>query len=532
MYSLLIVDDEKWVRQGLRSTIDWEAEQIEVLGEAQDGEEALELIRERPPDIIITDIKMPHMDGLALIEEVKNSNLPSKIIIVSGYSDFSSAQKAIRYGAADYVLKPIEETQVLSVVRRCVEQINREQQHRRDLVRLSECIRESLPLARQRYVEMLLTYDSASFPNWRSMWNRLDIRLDPERLRVMGVKVLDWGTSADDAKGQLLLRYALGNMAEEFGAAIGKTMTCPLDRQEDADLAILQSPFADDDGETKRSMEALIEASRRYLGIRINIGISRIRDATKLHASFQEAVYAGAYAFYDGYGQAYEAARLVKAPLASTQPYKGPNNGWDSRFAHAVKLGKEDAIAELIQELARHLQASRQSCAPYELRKGLQALLQNVAGKLEANQAESSNRKKLSFPYCTLSELEDVLWTAVRQFQQTGGIPGNRKRFIEQALSYLAEHYAEDISMNLVAKQQYLNPSYFSKIFHEETGETFSKYVIRLRMEKAKQLLKDSSLKIYEVAQQVGYHDFRHFIKLFKDYEGLTPAQYRDSGLM
>lgn len=532
MYSLLIVDDEKWVRQGLRSTIDWQAEEIEVLGEAQDGEEALRMIRHRTPDIIITDIKMPHMDGLALMQEVKNSNLSSKIIIISGYSDFSSAQQALRYGAADFVLKPIEETQVLDVVRRCVIEIKREHQDHRQIVRMSECIRESLPLARQRYLELLLTNESDLPPNWRSLWDKLDICLDPGRLQVICAKVYDWGAKAHDPKGQSLLRYALGNIAEELGAVIGETMSCPSDRHEDADLVILQSPFEEGDLRNKRWLESFIDACRRYLGIRINIGISRITDIAKLHTSFQEAIHAGAEAFYDGYGRVYEAAQLQYVQLSPVQEYTGPV-GWERRFVHAVKLGNEKDLVELIQELIADLHSSRRSYSPYVLRSGLNILLNKIANKLEANQAAGPTLgKKWFVPYCTLSELQDELLAAIRHFRRIESTFGNRKRFIDLALKYLEEHFTEEISMNRVAEQHYLNPSYFSKIFHEETGETFSKYVIRLRMEKAKNLLKDSTLKIYEVARQVGYQDFRHFIKLFKDQEGMTPAQYRDMGVM
>jgi two-component system response regulator YesN len=531
MYSVLIVDDERWVRQGLRSTIDWQAEGIEVLGEAEDGEEALRLIELRTPDIIITDIKMPRMDGLALIETVKNRNLPTKIIIISGYSDFSSAQKALRCGASDYVLKPIEETQILDVVRRCVIQLKREHENHHQIIRMSECIRESLPLARQRYLEMLLTSESASVQNRRTLWDRLNIHLDPDRLKVICVQVYDWGTNANDPKGRSLLRYALGNIAEEIGAVTGKTMTCPLDHHEDADLVILQSPFEEDGGGTERGMESLIEASRRYLGIRINIGISKIRESAKLPVSFQEAVHAAAYAFYYGYGRVYEAARLEQSYSLQLQEYTGPN-GWDTRFVHALKLGKETVLCELIEELVVHLQISRRKYLPRQLRNGLTVLLSEIEKKLESSHSsEHSFRKKLYVPYCTLSELQDELLTVVRQFLQNSTL-GNRKRFIELALKYMEEHFSEAITMNGVAEHLYLNPSYFSKIFHEETGETFSKYLIRLRMDKAKKLLKNSTLKIYEVAQQVGYQDFRHFVKLFKDHEGITPAQYRDLGVL
>lgn len=352
MYSLLIVDDERWVRQGLRSTIDWQAEGIEVIGEAEDGEEALKLIELQTPDIIITDIKMPRMDGLTLVETIKNRKLPTKIVIISGYSDFSFAQKTTRFGASDYVLKPIEETQVLDVVRRCVIQIKREREDHHHIDRMSECMRESLPLARQRYLEILLTNKNASFHNWKTLWDRLDIRLDPNHLKVIGVKVYDWGSHANDPKGQYLLRYALGNIAEEIGAVTGKTMTCPMEHLEDTDLVILQSPPLEDDGGTGRGMESLIEAKYANLPV-----------------SFQEAVHASAYAFYDGYGKVYEAARLEQPYSSQVQEYTGPS-GWDTRFVHTVKLGKETVLSELIDELIAHVHINHRKYPPYQLRNG------------------------------------------------------------------------------------------------------------------------------------------------------------------
>lgn len=533
MYSLLIVDDERWVRQGLRSTIDWEAEGIEVLGEAEDGEEALKLIQTRTPDIIITDIKMPRMDGLVLIETVKNRNLPSKIIIISGYSDFSSAQKALRYGASDYVLKPIEETQMLDVVRKCITQIKRENEDHRQFVQMSERIRESLPLARQRYLETLLMNESASNHYLRTLWDRLNIHLDPNRLKVICVKVYDWGPHSNNPKEHYLLRYAIGNIAKGIGNAAGKTITCPLDHHEDTDLVILQSPFYEGDGGSEQGMESLVEACRRHLGIGINIGISKLSESVNLHASFQEAVHAGAYAFYDGYGKVYEAERMEQLQSLQVQEYTGPN-GWDNRFVHVVKLGDDAALSELIDELIAHLQTCRQKYPPHQLRDGLVALLYEIEKKLESSypSEQYSSSKRFFIPYCTLSELKIELLTVVRQYQQIHNAWGNQKRSIELAIKYLEVHCTEAITLNQVAGHLFLNPSYFSKIFHEKTGETFSKYLIRLRMEKAKNLLKVSTLKIYEVAEQVGYQDFRHFVKLFKDQEGMTPAQYRDLGVL
>ncbi|MVQ40182.1 response regulator [Paenibacillus anseongensis] len=533
MYSLLIVDDERWVRQGLVTTIDWEAEGIKVIGDVEDGEDALTFIQNQMPDIIITDIKMPRMDGLAFIEAVKNANMLSKIIIISGYSEFSYAQKAMRLGAVDYVLKPIEETLMLEVVRKCIEQIKREREDHNEFVQMSERVRESLPLARQRYVETLLTNGSASQQFSRTVWDRLNIPLDPDQIKVTMIKIYDWGVHEHNPKEHYLLRHAIGNLAKETGKHAMKMIACPLHDDPDTDLAILVSPNKEADLAHEQGIwETLISACWRYLGIGINIGISKNSQIADIHASFQEAVQISAYAFYEGYGKVYDADEMDVPQSHSLPKYTQPN-GWVTRFVHAVKLSDDAALRALIDELFGHLQLHKQKCSPHVLRKGLTSLFTEVEMKLEINYASDLKEATKSFvlPYFALSDLKDVLLTILLQFQPGDNASGNRKRFIELAVDYMEKHYTEPLTMNRVAEHLFLNPSYFSKIFHEKTGETFSKYLIRLRVNRAKELLKVSTLKIYEVAEQVGYQDFRHFVKLFKEQEGMTPAQYRDIGV-
>ncbi|MDD9268164.1 response regulator [Paenibacillus sp. GCM10023248] len=519
MYTLLIVDDERWVRQGLRTTIDWQAEGIEVLGDAEDGEDALQMMRDRMPDIIITDIKMPRMDGLALIEAVKSHQGAAKIIIMSGYSDFSYAQQAMRLGAVDYVLKPIEETQMLEVVRKCIAQLQQEREEQAALKQMSERIRESMPLARQQYLEALLTNVSASSRFSQSLWDRLRIPLDPNRMQVIHIQVYDWGLHEHQPSEHYLLRHAIGNLAQEIGKSEGAMAVCLFDDEEETDLVILHTPAGGKEGSGSAAWEALIDDCRKYLGVRINIGISSMTDIASLHASFQEAVHAAAHAFYEGYGKVYDAARSSQEQ--SLHKFVEPS-GWSNRIVHAVKLGDEASLGELLDELLTHLDNSRAKCTPRVLRSGFIALLQELERKLEV---------QIQIPYCALHELKGELLAVLLPYRYEEGAAGNRKRFIELAMIYIEQHYTEAITLNRVAEHLYLNPSYFSKIFHERTGETFSKYIIRLRMNKAKELLKDSTLRIYQVADQVGYQDFRHFVKLFKEHEGMTPAQYRDRGI-
>jgi len=532
MYSLLIVDDEKWVRQGLRFTIDWESEGIEVLGEAADGEEALKVIEERAPDIIITDIKMPRMDGLALLEAVNERKLPAKIVMISGYSDFGYAQQALRCGAFDYVLKPIEETNLLSVIRKCAEELKQERDAHLHMQQMTGYRRESMPLARQRFLETMLRGEPMTARQRQTMWETLDIVLDPERLRVVSVQVYEWGDNACDAGSRSLLRYALSNIAEEIGRGAGLTVGCPLDLHDEADVVLLQSPGEAGGGDPVGAMAAFMDAAFRYLRVKVNVGLSRERDRSLLHVSFQEAVSAGAYAFYHGFGRIFDAVSLPRLD-AQTQSveYAGPS-GWVSRLTHAMKLGKESMLQELTEELGHHAELAVSRHSPLMMRRGLASLLRETERRLaSALGADHAVAMRIQLPACSLSNLGQELLSALLGMQRMSGELGNRKRVIELALDYIEERFADSISMNGVAERFYLNPSYFSKIFHEETGETFSKYVARLRVERAKQLLKDSALKVYEIAEHVGYNDFRHFAKVFKEHEGITPGQYREIGV-
>ena len=533
MYSLLIVDDEKWVRKGLRNTIDWEAEGIEVIGEAADGEEALKRIEERAPDLIITDIKMPRMDGLALLEAVKVRKLPAKIVIISGYSDFGYAQQALRCGAFDYVLKPIEETKLLDVIRKCIDELKQEQDAYDFMQQLAGYRRESLPLAKQRLLESMLLNEPMPARQRQTMWDTLGIGLDPERLSVISVHVYEWGDNATDASSRSLLRYALGNIAEEIVGAAGKTIGCPLDHHEEADVVLLQSPAEHAEAELAGVLSAFMEAAGRYLQAKLTIGVSKERDRNLLHVSFQEAVSACAYAFYKGAGSVYDAESLPRLDAqAQSVEYAGPA-GWDSRLAHAVKLGHESMLRELAEELARHAELAVARHSPLMMKRGLASLLREAEKRLaSAPGIDPSIELRIHLPACRLTELEGALLAALGGLQRMYRELGSRKHVIELAIAYIGERFADSrISMNGVAERFYLNPSYFSKLFHEETGETFSKYVARLRMERAKQLLKETTLKVYEIAEKVGYNDFRHFTKMFKECEGLTPGQYREFGV-
>ncbi|MBD2871943.1 response regulator transcription factor [Paenibacillus arenilitoris] len=543
MYRLLVVDDERWVRQGLCLTIDWAAEGITLIGEAEDGEEALARIEAESPDLIITDIKMPRMDGLDLMEAVKNRPNKTYVIIISGYNDFEYAQKALKYGAYDYVLKPIEETALLEVVRRCVIDLDREKARRRQLTEMSGRIRASLPLARQHFLEMLLGgYAKEPTSGLEARWHDLSLTLKPDQLIVAAVKIHDWGPKSAGEQDRSWLRYALGNIAEETMNK-RRAVACMLDHHADADLVVIFSadPPAQRPGKEREPgiaselMEA-IGAAKRYLGIVASAGFSGTGNLSTLPQRFLDALSACYRAFREGFGKAYEAASLP-AGTGEANVTIVPDGSWETKLCHAMKLGDTGAVAEWIEQLTHQLQAAGDQHSPLQIARGLRQLLHSVGKKWEAahpyRTAPGIDRYNdavlgKDIPFAELGQrLRDVLQQCAAEAQGSG----HRARIVELGMQFTHLHYMEGITMNDTAEHLYLNPSYFSKVFHEATGETYSKYVIRLRMNKAKQLLKTSRLKVYEIAEKVGYADFRHFSKTFKEIEGMTPAQYRDLGV-
>ena len=531
------MEDERWIRRGLCETIDWKTEGIRLTGEAADGEEAMRIMERSSPDIVITDIVMPGMDGITFLKSMRESKMASQVIIMSGYSDFEYARTALKNGAFDYVLKPINEQNMLGVIRRCVQELKRKRQTETELQQLAWSARETLVLARQRLFEMLLTREPHS-PGWvAGQMNALQVDLDPSRIRVFAVKVVDWGSKAEAARDRSLLLYALGNMLEETGRGFGPVAAFPVHHPKsvgEADLVMLHSEAESLGGQTPAvagELPRLIEQAGHMLGVRIVIGYSAESHHGKLSELFEEALQAAAHWFYEGGGKLFGAERAVRAPMADV-PYHGPV-GWDGRFASALNIGDPKLLEQLARELGEHLRLHRDLCRPLAIRRGLRQLFQNVhrsrsQGRAQAPEAEPAFPSEL--PDCTLDALQDALLDAIMDTGRCERPGRSRKWIVERALRYI-ESSGDQVTMNDVAAHLYLNHSYFSKVFHEEMGVTFSKYVLRSRIDAAKRLLKETPLKIYEIAGQVGYSDIRHFTKLFKEFEGMTPVQYREYGV-
>ncbi|WP_219834101.1 response regulator [Paenibacillus sp. R14(2021)] len=570
MVKLMVVDDELWIREGLKQTIDWAAHGIEFIGDAEDGLQALELLESNVPDIMITDIKMPSMDGMELMEEMKRRGIVTKVIFISGFNDFVYAQKAVKLGAFDYILKPIEENVLLEIIDRCVAEIKQKRKLFSRMEELSGLVRESIPLAKQKQLEICLSRPIAG-QELRAKWEALGIDLNPERLVVLSAVVHDWGERALNESGCSLMRYALGNLMAEMLAEEGvRSLACPLHENDFADVALIASL---EDGTASagqddvcRGADRMIKRALQILGLRISIGVSGTGEGKKLFFAFREALTYSVDYFVRGAGLVHGTAAgctpssgvregHATAPahrtggsgdmheaLAGEVPYitiqtEALDTAWSNRMLHAMKQMDESRLSELLDEQLKLLQETVKQGSAFAVRCEMNLYIDMLLakwqelcrGKDRAKPREITHQMKLQLYRCPLPDWKQTVMNAFLK-KDSGAAGFGQKRTIEHALRYIHDNFHLGISLHNVAETIYLNPSYFSRMFHEEVGETLSRYLIRIRISKAKELLEQTPLKIYEIADRVGYKDFRHFVKTFKEWEGMTPAQFRNYG--
>ncbi|XEC95577.1 response regulator [Paenibacillus tarimensis] len=536
MLKLFVADDEIWVRQGLRMTIDWAAYGIQWSGEAENGEDALRIIAEDTPDIILTDIKMPCMDGLMFMEELKKRGITAKVIFISGYNDFTYAQKAVQLGAFDYVLKPLEVPVLLEIIQRCADEIRLEKEQQERLRQLTGRIRESLPLARQRFLESCLMEGRVP-PDMDKKWEMLYIGLNPERLLVVAATVHEWKVKGLNESGFSLLCYGLGNMAEELYATAGyRCLACPLNSHETVDVAVILSP--PDAGsvlDAAAITQKWITEADRILGLKISAGLSSILTRPDLSYALKEALTSAANAFYSGFGSCHLPDSRTDIVYRTAGVPMDP--AWSNRFVYALKQRDSQQLNALLDEQSEYIYSLRESMPALAVRRTGNLAAQSVLTKWQELLARSPACGELMPTFEQSLRLNRFVLPNMKQvflsvFSSGGANAApNPKHTIQLALEYIHNHYKTNISLSDVASRLYLNPSYFSRIFHQEMGETFSKYVIHLRLKKAKALLRQTPLRIYEIADEIGYKDVRHFVKTFKETEGVTPAEFRDNAI-
>ena len=533
MLKMVLADDEYIVREGLRNIIDWQQFGVEIIAEAADGQEAIDLCLEYHPDILFTDIRMPFFDGLEVATYLEEQGLELKVIIFSGIQDFGYAKSALNINAEGYILKPLEVAELVAVVTKVVNKINNEKSLAQKVQNLKEQLNENFGAAREKFLRNLIL---GTYKNEIEVFDKLVYFKEPllahAPVAVAVLQLDDYVKTIENyhEADKQLLSFSVTSVVEEVlhhhchGA-------CAL--MGDNEYVILfnqqQTPEID-------LYTVIAQSLQTYLQLSVSIGIGRtVASVQQINAAYKEALNALHFKFYTGKGSIINISDIRSDSEEAVYPdlYEAEN-----QLVNLVKAGNVGETQAAVEKLFAGFKLEQRYTVEYvqricaelvfTLSKAMYEIGEEIGGIASRRPAILDTIDHTESIFELQQQISTLLVTIAKHFaakytQKNSKIITEIKRLIDQA-------YMEDLSVNKIADTIYLSPNYLSLIFKRETGETLTDYLTKKRMEVAKDLLRKTDAKILDVANMVGFQDASYFSKVFKKYTGVHPQKYRTNG--
>jgi two-component system response regulator YesN len=533
MFKVFLVEDEIVVREGIRKNIHWEEHGFLYSGDAPDGELALPLIRQIQPDLLITDIKMPFMDGLALIELVRKELPRTKIIIISGHDDFSYAQQAIRMGVEQYLLKPIVKGKMVEILADLHKKMEAEQQQQEYLARFQREVREYETFARRRFFEQIVT-GGLSVLEISETAKALDIDVNAPFYNIVLFSLNSAGYDGSAPEGYT---EALTVIQEKIRQFIAGHRSLILFIWNVTTYAVLVKGGQDDIAWRTDDCIKNIQSCCAMAGSDVNWHIACGTTVSRLGAipaCFAEASRVLSYRYLCP-----EEHILTEASIRDFQKKDDPGTdtgkkGIDQkRIYNFLSNGTGEEIDRFMDQLLQSAEAEAVSL-PLFCRYLTMTVYFAAAEYLDSIgcRADSFWSQELR-PNDSVSTPEEVRQYARQVMGQAIELRDRESKkqqrdLLNQAIEYIDGHYREEsISLDRVAKKVNISPNYFSAIFSQEVGLTFIEYLTNKRISEAKHMLRQADKRLGEIAFAVGYKDAHYFSFVFKKVTGCTPSEYR-----
>ncbi|MBB6636608.1 response regulator [Cohnella thailandensis] len=489
MLKALVFDDEYIVLEGLRRMIDWEAFGIELAGMAGDGPAALELFLRVRPQLVLTDINMPGMDGLQLIRSILDVAPDTYCIVFSGYNEYEYVKRAIQIGVSDYLEKPLEVENIEEALKKAIGQI----QKRNETQAIKQSYEESRNVLFEKITLELILGKTQALPKWK---DQLGLHADS----IAGLTVLACSEE-----------ITLDNRPDCHFVSI---------RNGEEHLVLLLHRILP----TQELWEEIDqEAEKRSL----TVGSGRTKaDPHQLADSYQEARRALRCARF-----LHQLGRVGFEDLGELITSPEPLSEREEAIILCLRAGNYSGLMEHLQPFMDWIQS--ELVAPEVVEREMVKLLYLA---LEAvKESPSSSRNEPFAPHIEIrnihgrdqmlawfrGQFERIVHSALELRENT------KYSAVEQAQLYIENNLSQDLSLQEVARHVGMNPSYLSVLFKEVTGETYIKFLTRFRMELAKKWLLEG-MKVSEVSEKVGYLTYRHFSEVFKKHTGLSPGQFKD----
>lgn len=512
MHKVIIVDDEQLILEGITKIVDWAEAETVLVGQARNGLEAFDLIVREQPDIVITDIKMPRMDGLQLAAKVSETYPHIAMIMLSGFNDFEYAQTAMRHGVKHYLLKPCNERKISEALRDVVKEL-KQTEHKEQFVRsVKEELTKVLPHVKEQVLKEFLTNKTYGNKDWEYYRKLFGLSLDDKRVRLLLFQ-LESGIEFEHI-------FAVKNIAEEL-------LSRPVLSTTVGEHVLI---VVEDDGELAGLQERIIRIRstfREYYKIDLTVALSEPGEMTEARKLYKQTLECLKHRFYLG-----EGSLITGRDISDAHGLDSKEFAFDGEdLILQIKTGHWSDAAQAIDryfELLGELRLDIQSVKSYVIE-----LYMAVIRLGDASEQKKYMEKLLDLIDLDTLQSIQVLFKSVAEQIAKRQYESRKNKYsaiISKAIDIVEEQLGSpELSLNWVAQRMlYMNPDYLGKLFKRETGEKFSNYVIRRRVARAIEWMRENEdIKIFELAERLGYGEYpQYFSQVFKKYTGSTPTDY------
>jgi len=513
MYRILFVDDEEIIREGVSSLINWAANGLYLIGTAQNGLEAYEKIIRECPDIVITDIKMPGMDGLELISAVKEKMPEVIFVILSGYGEFDFAKRAMQNGVMHYILKPCDELEIMEVLNKVISELKLKKQKEEMISSIKYKLERVLPQVKEQFLrDYVIT----------GIYNKQDCIFFKQLFNIEG-DIFNLILFEIENKSSYMEKFTLKNILEEIfntkkvylSTIIGENILLLCQTMEFVEIMQL--------------IKQVKTAYYNYYSTEISVAVSDSGKFENVPLMYDEAEECMKYKFYLGEGSIITS----KDVFSNERKMRNEINFDYNKISYSIKAGDMERTNLELKNFFSKI--SQEKCENEIAKIYCIQLLLTIIRQSNLDEAKGYINHIIKFQEMnTLHQIFSFIQGVTIEITEKNYKRTAKKHnaLIEKVIKYVHENiHKKELSLTWLAKEiLYINVEYLGKLFYKEINEKFSQYVTRIRIEKAKELIScERDIKIYEVAQKTGFDDSsQYFSQVFKKYTGYTPTEYKN----
>ena len=542
LYRIILVDDEEEVRKSIIRKIDWTAVGFAVVGDAENGEDALEKIENLEPDVVLTDIRMPYMDGLTLAERIRQKYPSMKIVIFSGYDDFEYAKQAIKLNVTEYILKPVNVEELTAILKRIKTNLDEEIEQKRNVNLLRENYKRSLPILREQFLKDLISRPMDG-ETVQTLLREYDIPLAGAKKWIAIAVELELEQELTQEEAPLPLHEEKNLIPISVMQILSENLKPSyrfslLSFSGSADAKIAGIAAIDENNSQTELINILgdiCKEIRKTLKVPVTIGIGHsAQKLENISRSFQSALDALGYRSVVGTGSTIY-INDVEPGIGGKLQFGSEE---ESALIQAIKFGPEEKIRETVRGIVDRMNEARvharqQQAYILSVANCMIQLIQQYDLNMEEIFAEDPlGPDPFTVIQSMLNRENFSRWLFQTALKINNALSRERdyaaRQVIEKAKQYIMDNYQDPgLSVEQICRYLHMSPAYFSTMFKKATGQTYIAYLTEVRLNKAVELLNMTDEKTYVIASQVGYQEQNYFSYVFKKRFGVSPTRYR-----